>query len=83
MGAGATLTGFEECFSNVKHLSLDKFCVNKTSYEALPFLKNLVELKVKTDGIYEDTSKVVNQCTNLKQLLIRYNSAVFSKIELK
>ena len=83
MGADASIEGFESCFSNVRHLSLDRFCINRNSYDNMPFLSNLIELKVRTDGLFEDPSKIVNKCDSLKQLLIRYNSNVFSKIELK
>jgi len=67
----------------VKTLSLDRFCINRTNYETLPFLASLVELKVRADRSDEDCSKTVNQCKNLKQLLLRYCPQVLNRIKLQ
>lgn len=48
LGMDSTLEGFEDAFSGVKSLSLDRFNSNLNTYERFPFLNEVQELKVKT-----------------------------------
>ena len=38
LGAHSYIEGFEEVFQRIKYLSLEKFNVDKSSYDKLPFL---------------------------------------------
>ena len=53
--------------------------MTETNYVEMPFLDNLVELKLKSFNTNDESWRILDKCPNLKTLLIKYNYEAFIK----